>query len=168
MAEIKFRAIERDDLDLIKMWRNSPNVMPYCRQYRPLSNKDMSTWYESMNRESDYNLTNDMFMILDGEMPIGVCGLIRIDWRNRKAEVSFYIGTPQEASESTIIKSLCKLMVYAFKTLGLHKVYFPVYSYNPYLTIYEKCMTRGYVAKGEYFYDGVYHDRIVLEGFDNE
>lgn len=169
MVKVSCRAIEKRDLNLIQRWRNSDIVMPYCRQYRPLSMADMEKWYDSLTKDGDYNLTNDLFFIEQYEHgPIGVGGLVRIDWRNGKGELSLYVTDYRGDVESIVIETLLVLLDYAFKTLRLHKVYFPVYSFNPYLPFYEKVMKREYVAKGEYFWNGQYCDRIILSRFADE
>ena len=162
MAEIGLRAIEKEDLEIIQAWRNSELVMPNCRQYRKLSMVDMVRWYDSLSRDGDYNLTNDMFMLHDRCGCIGVAGIVRIDWRNRKGEVSFYIGEPAECNEETIVNGLNATLHFGLATLGLRKLYFPCYSYNQFLPIYEKVMDREYVAREEYYWEGKFYDRIVL------
>lgn len=162
MVKIKLRAIEQTDLSKILEWRNLSEVMPYCRQYRPLSLSDIETWYENLTRDKDYNLTNDLFLLTYDLVPFGVGGLVRLDWRNRKGELSFYVGNTDCSTEKIITESLILLIHYAFKTLGLHKVYWPVYSFNPNLSIYEKVLKREYVAKQEYYWNGKFEDRIIL------
>lgn len=166
MVEIKLRAIERLDLPLMQRWRNSDNVMPYCRQYRPLSMKDMENWYDKLSRDNDYNLTNDLFVITYKDEAIGVGGIVRLDWKNRKGELSFYIGDIQNCTEEIIGSALLSLVEYANSSLGLYKIYFPVYEYNPYLQIYEKFLKREYAAKSEYFYNGRFWDRVVLASYN--
>ena len=159
---IKLKPIEKEDLDKIQAWRNSDDVMPYCRQYRPLTQQDMLNWYESLGNESDYHLTNDLFLIEYKGEDIGVGGFVRIDWRNRKAELSFYVGTSSKVDEDIVSMAISALLEYAFKTLNLHKVSFPVYEFNPYLPIYKKVLEEEYIAKKEYYWEGKYHDRIIL------
>lgn len=168
MAEIILHPILEGDLDCIQVWRNSPNVMNWCRQYRPLSREDMKAWFKKLHEDKDYNLANDLFLLVREGSPIGVGGFVRIDWRNRKAEVSFYVGDDDERTESNITEALLLLMDYAFETLNIRKVYFPVYEKNPNLAIYEKILTREYVAKQEYYWEGEYQDRIILVKYKNE
>ena len=164
MAEVELHPIEKTHLPLLQKWRNSADVMPYCRQYRPLTMEDMQIWHENLHKDRDFNLTNDFFLLVSDGHPIGVGGLTRIDWRNRKGEVSLYAAVKKD-TENLLEKALCRIMEYAFATLNLHKVYFPVYSFNPYLKVYERCMTREYTAKSEYYWNGTYYDRVVLSKF---
>ena len=162
MAGIKLRAIEKEDLIVLHLWRNSKNVMPYCRQYRPLSKQDMEIWYQKLTEDKDYNLTNDLFIINNGADVIGVGGLVRIDWRNRKAELSFYV---EKFDKKVVTEAILHLLEYAHKTLGIRKVYWPVYSFNPHLPVYEETMQREYVAKEEYYWEGKWHDRVILVSY---
>ena len=162
---INFGPIDRDDLEEIRYMRCHPSVFPYCRQYNMLTMADMEKWYDRLNNDSDYNLTNDLHTIKYGDKIVGVCGLTRIDWRNRKGEVTFYVVDTENRAE-IISKALSMLMGYAFETLNLHKIYWPVYSFNPNLQIYEEIMEREYVAKGEYFWEGKFHDRVVLVKYE--
>ena len=159
---ITLRAIEKDDLKRIQRWRNSDDVMPYCRQYKPLSQSDMLVWYDGLTKDKEYNLVNDLQLIeLDG-IPIGVGGFVRIDWRNRKAEVSFYVGEISKSNPATIQSALMAIVQYGFTTLNLWKVYFPVYSNNNNLETYKEVLKEEYVAKKEYYWNGKYLDRIIL------
>lgn len=163
--EVNLQPIERKNLDLIQTWRNSPTVMPFCRQYRPLTMSDMERWYDNLHKDQDYNLTNDFFIIEYGYEYVGVCGLTRICWRNRKAEVSFYVGDNAVDTEAVIDGAMPLLMAYAIKTLGLNKIYFPCYSSNPNIKFYEKHLRYEYTARKEYYWEGQWLDRIVLVAY---
>jgi len=164
---ITLRAIEKEDLRMLKRWRNSPEVMPWCRQYRPLSDTNMLNWYESLTKDNEYNLTNDFLIMEYNGTPIGVGGYTRIDWRNRKAEVSFYVGEDTKRTSEVITQALLVLLDYAYETLNLRKVYFPCYQGNPYLPLYKQVLQEEYVAKKEYYWKGQYLDRIVLVGYND-
>ena len=164
MAEITLRAIEEHDLPLIQSWRNSNYVMPNCRQYRPLSYEDMLRWYKTQ-RDDDYNLSQDLFIIVCDNKDIGVGGFTRIDWRNRKGEVSFYIGDISSMAEETVKLALSHIIQYGLATLCLRKIYFPCYEFNPYLPYYKEVMNEEYIAKSEYYQDGKFWDRIILSKF---
>ena len=153
MAEITLDCIEAENLITLQSWRNSANVMPYCRQHRLLTMDDMEEWYEAGDRDN-------LFLIRKDNEPIGVGGIIRIDWRNRKGEISFYVA--EEKNKECIEPALLQILDYGSKTLGLHKMYFPCYQGNPYIPLYERCMTKEYVAKSEYYWEGKYLDRIIL------
>ena len=165
MVEVGLNPIELEDLPLLQSWRNSPEVMTNCRQYRPLSMKDMMEWYQSKDTNTDYNLTTDLFLLTCNNRKVGVGGLVRIDWRNRIGELSFYIGLARYRNKKVIGKLLLSVVEHSFSTLGLRKVVFPVYSFNPLLPIYETLLKREYIAESEYYWEGKYWDRIILVAY---
>lgn len=144
--------------------------MPNCRQYRPLSEDDMLSWHDSLSyTDSGYNLTQDMFLLVYDTTPIGVGGYTRIDWRNRKAELSFYVGHQSFVNNKEITNNaLLSVVDYATTTLNLFKICFPIYAFNPNLPLYKKCLQEEYIAKKEYYWQGQYWDRIVLVKYFNE
>lgn len=162
---MKLREINECNLGRIRNWRNSDTVMPYCRQYRPLTERDMLVWYNRLREDHDYNLTNDFFLMEKEHTLIGVCGMTRIDWRNSKAELSFYIGEPAWNTTDVVHEGIRAILRYAFDTLAIHKVYFPVYQHNPNLEMYKAIMRHEYTAKNEYYWDGKLQDRIVLVAY---
>ena len=88
-AKVKFRAIERDDLPRLRDWRNSPAIRRRTREFRLLSLVDQERWFESLHNDRH----TIMFDVLDEkDTLIGVAGLTYIDWKNRRAEVSIYVG----------------------------------------------------------------------------
>jgi len=170
---IHLDTIKTEDLDILREWRNSENVRPYCRQYKLLTDADMLRWYNSFSSSDDMVMfgIKDLSTkaLKDKELLsilLGACGIIRIDWRNRKGEISFYIGSSSYCTEENIKEGLSLLKKYAFDILNLHKVYFPVYSFNPYLRLYEKVLRREYVAKSEYYWQGKHYDRVILTAYD--
>lgn len=165
MAKVELKSIEFSDLKLIQSWRNSPDVMEFCRQYRSLSLNDMNKWYDSLTQDKDFNLTNDLFLLTYNNKKVGVGGLVRLDWRNRKGELSFYIGLDSYRNKKVISECILSILDYSFKTLNLHKVYLPVYSFNYLLPIYETILKREYVAKEEYYWRGKFWDRIILVSY---
>lgn len=88
-AKVKFRVIERDDLPRLRDWRNSPAIRRRIREFRLLSLVDQERWSESLHNDRH----TIMFDVLDEkDTLIGVAGLTYIDWKDRRAEVSIYVG----------------------------------------------------------------------------
>lgn len=159
MAQITLDSIEAEDLITLQCWRNSANVMPYCRQHRLLTLDDMEEWYETGDRDN-------LFLIRCDGKPIGVGGLVRVDWRNRKGEVSFYVA--EKCNNDDIKTALNMVLYYGFATLQMWKIYFPVYAFNPRLGLYKEVMIHEYTAQKEYYYEGKYYDREVLVAYNEQ
>lgn len=160
---IAFRAIEKEDLEMLGNWRNSESVRSCVREYRLLSTNDQEMWYEhyqKTRRDSDWG-QELMIMLKDGNS-IGAGGFTRIQWRNQKAELSFYIGVDGERNALTIPEALRTLVRKGFHEFNFHKITWPVYGHDPNLDQYQKVFKTEAVLKEEYFWDGKFQDRHYL------
>jgi RimJ/RimL family protein N-acetyltransferase len=127
---IGLRAVESSDLDLLKDWRNNTNFRKNFREVRELNSVNQEGWFNKTN-----NSPNDfMFTIvrLEDDKPIGACGLLYINWINRSADFSFYIGINDFyidnqglAEESTEL-----LIKYGFNNLNLNKIWMELYEFD--------------------------------------
>src|SRR4051794_39231777 len=85
------RAVEPDDLEQLKHWRNLPGFRKNFREVRELNNDNQQKWFQSLQSNT---LRDYMFSIVDlkdGNLA-GACGLLYINWVIRSADFSFYIG----------------------------------------------------------------------------
>jgi len=161
---IHLRPVEEKDIDLLKHWRTLDHVKPYCREFKPVNDLRQKNWFYSLDEDPD----NLLFIIVTpNQEPIGCAGIVRTDWKNRKAEITFFIGSRDHLNNASIMASLNEIIDYAFKELNLYKVYFPVYEFNDFLPVYEQVMDREYIAKRELFRFGRYYDRIILTRFND-
>lgn len=122
------RAIEKADLNQLLEWRNQPEFRKYFREYRELNSYNQDKWFESkvINDKSTV-----MFAIEDissGEL-LGACGLCYIDWINRNADFSIYIGKNNLYIDDLYAIDASRIMMnYAFNELNLHKLWSEIYS----------------------------------------
>ena len=112
---VGLRAIEESDLSQLLLWRNQPNYRRFFREYRELSQTNQRNWFDSkvLNDKS-----TEMFSIVDintGEL-LGACGLCYIDWINRNADFSIYIGKDDlYIDEKYAIEAAQIMMKYGFE-----------------------------------------------------
>ena len=72
-----------------------------------------------------------MFMILDNlRKPIGICGLIHIDKKNRNADVAIILGDTKLHGQGYGTESLKLLVKYGFEKLKLHRIGAEIIEYN--------------------------------------
>ena len=145
---IQLRAIEEEDLRILAYWRNQASIRECCREYRLLNIVNQRDWYEKMSRDR----ATEMFVIVTrsvtsgGDMGIGVCGLTNINWKDRHAEVSIYIGTEDYLGKGYGTLALERLSEIAFGEYGLHRLYAEIYDFNgPSMYLFSKC---GYKQEG--------------------
>lgn len=127
---VGLRAIEESDLSQLLLWRNQPNYRRFFREYRELSQTNQRNWFDSkvLNDKS-----TEMFSIVDintGEL-LGACGLCYIDWINRNADFSIYIGKDDlYIDERYAIEAARIMMKYGFEELNLHRLWSEIYSFD--------------------------------------
>ena len=127
---VGLRAIEESDLSQLLLWRNQPNYRRFFRAYRALRQTNQRNWFDSkvLNDKS-----TEMFSIVDvntGEL-LGACGLCYIDWINRNADFSIYIGKDDlYIDERYAIEAAQIMMKYGFEELNLHRLWSEIYSFD--------------------------------------
>lgn len=124
---IILRALEHDDLRQLRDWRNDPDIRIRTREYRLLNMTNQEKWFQSLQRKSPESI---MFGIVEAELGrlIGVCGLVHIDWVNRSAEISLYIGEKEHRGKAYGTEVIEVLLKYGFDTLNLHRIWAEVYA----------------------------------------
>jgi RimJ/RimL family protein N-acetyltransferase len=164
--KLSLRALEKDDLIQLKDWRNNENFRKFFREYRELSMDNQLAWFENYVIKDNRTL---MFGIVENKnnLLIGVNGLCYIDWINRNADLSLYIGFDDIYIDTYIDgyawQSLDLLFEYGFNRLNLHKVWTEIYSFDEKKhDLYEKYgFHRDAVLRDNYFYDGKYQDSHI-------
>ncbi len=128
---VGLRAVEEKDLEKLKEWRNIEGFRENFREFRELSSRDQDNWFKNLE-QSKHN--NFMFTIveLSNNEPIGACGLLYINWINRSADFSFYIGKNNiYIDDSEISIESTKLVInYGFKDLNLNKIWMELYEFD--------------------------------------
>lgn len=125
---IQLRAITEADLPQLLEWRNRPELRVYFREYRELSAEHQRAWFEQKVVKDD---ATRMFAIVDsaGGDLIGACGLCYIDFVDRNADLSIYIGADGAYIDDRLAPDAAKVLLsYGFSELGLHRVHCEVYS----------------------------------------
>lgn len=129
--KVGLRAVEKEDLQLLKDWRNISNFRKNFREVRELSSIDQEVWLNQLQNNKHFNY---MFTIVDlsTQKPIGAAGLLYINWIIRSADFSFYIGKDEAyidndgfAEEATQL-----LLDYGFHNLNLHKIWMELYEFD--------------------------------------
>jgi RimJ/RimL family protein N-acetyltransferase len=127
---VGLRAIEHEDLPQLLAWRNQPEFRRYFREFRELSSAQQRQWFdEKVNGDT----TTRMFAIVElpGERLLGACGLCYIDWVNRTADFSIYIGADGLYIDRRCAPDAARLMVaYAYDELCLHRLWSEIYAFD--------------------------------------
>ena len=129
--KVGLRALEREDLKYLRDWRNKEDFRRNFREVRELSLTDQEKWFESIQNTKHINF---MFTIVDLESnePIGAAGLLYINWINRSADFSFYIGKDDIYidDKNASLEAVNLLIKYGFNNLNLNKIWMELYEFD--------------------------------------
>jgi RimJ/RimL family protein N-acetyltransferase len=163
--------VKREYIEPYLKWFNDPEITQYLSMYRPLTRMWEEDWFENLKNRDD----TIVFSILihdenNGEKLIGNCGIHRIDWKNRVAEVGITIGEKEYQSKGYGTEAMETLLDYTFKTLNLNRIQLRVYDFNSRaISSYNKI---GFVKEGRmrkaFFIKGEYHDIIFMSILQDE
>lgn len=125
---VGLRAIEKTDLTQLLQWRNNPEFRRFFREYRELNSENQLQWFEKYVI-NDPNTIMFAIVELETEKLIGACGLCYIDWVNRNADFSIYIGKDNLYIDTSFAIEAAQLMEnYGFEELNLHRLWAEIYS----------------------------------------
>lgn len=127
---VGLRAIERDDLPLLREWRNRPEYRRYFREYRELNVDHQKEWFEKTVLGDPRTV---MFSIVELQTNrlLGVCGLCYIDWINQSADFSIYIGIDNTYIDRIYAPDASKTLIkFGFEELNLHRLWAEIYDFD--------------------------------------
>lgn len=128
---VGLRAVEREDLSLLRDWRNIPDFRKNFREVRELNMENQEKWFERIieNSKNDF-----MFIIerLKDKKPIGVCGLVYVNWIIRSTDFSFYIGDEAKYidDDGYTEEAASLLLNYGFEDINMHKIWMELYEFD--------------------------------------
>lgn len=159
---VGLRAIELADLPQLLEWRNKPEFRQYFREYRELNTEQQRRWFdEKVNGDPSIK----MFSIIDlssGRL-LGACGLCYIDWVNRTADFSIYIGADDLYIDEQFAPDAAKVLIrYGFEELGLHRLWSEIYAFDdPKKAFFDQL---GFTLDGRHrethWANGLWHDSL--------
>lgn len=129
----RLRAIDSSELELILSWRNAPNVRQNMYTRHEISLSEHLAWWGRTRDRSDQRY----FMCEVQGTPLGVVAFTQIDIGNENSSWAFYASP--EAPKGTGSKMEYLALEYAFKDMGLHKLFCEVLAFNaPVIKLHQK------------------------------
>lgn len=170
--KVGLRAVEKEDLSLLRDWRNLTDFRRNFREVRELSLADQEAWYESLQKTKHVNF---MFTIVDIETneAIGAAGLLYINWINRSADFSFYIGKDKAyIDDEGMAKEAAALLIdYGFNNLNLNKIWMELYEFDIKKIAFftkEFNFKQDGLLRQNCFEDGKYWDSVIISLLIND
>jgi RimJ/RimL family protein N-acetyltransferase len=127
---IGLRALEAEDLSLLRDWRNIAAFRRNFREHRELNMANQTAWYNrTVASANDYMF---MFQRLSDGVPVGAGGLLYVNWLLRSADFSFYIGLDELYidNDGLALEAARLLLEYGFNNLNLNKIWMELYEFD--------------------------------------
>lgn len=144
---VSIREFEYGDIEKKVEWINNPLINEYLHYDIPITIDGTKKWFESKS-------TNRYDSVIEyAGLPIGLIGLLQIDYVNQKAEYYISLGELDYMGKGIASKATELILKYAFENLNLNKVYLNVDAdNNRACKLYEKS---GFKKEG-YFKNDMY------------
>jgi UDP-4-amino-4,6-dideoxy-N-acetyl-beta-L-altrosamine N-acetyltransferase len=122
----RLRPVVRDDLDMVRRWRNQPEVRRNALTQHEIGAEEHEAFYARVWSDP----SKQYFICLDGDgVPVGVVGFFAIDPHHRTASWSFFSGDLARRGIGTWMAYLA--LEQAFGPLDLAKLWGEVLAWNP-------------------------------------
>jgi RimJ/RimL family protein N-acetyltransferase len=166
--QVRFRAIEKEDLPKFVKWLNDPEVRSGLSLITPLSQAEEENWFEEILKKSPFERPLAIEIQPDPNIDewvfVGNCGLFGIDWQNRLAEIGIHIGEKDFWDQGFGTRAMRLILKHGFENLNLHRIWLRVFENNQRaLRSYEKT---GFTIEGKFreaeFKAGKYYDVIIM------
>ena len=159
---VGLRSVEKEDLPQLMEWRNNPKLRKYFRETNEINSTNQLKWFESIIAKNSINKMFSIVKLETGEL-MGACGLCYLDWVNRSADFSIYLGYDDLYIDDKYAIDAAKLMRdYGFGVLNLHRLWAEIYSIDePKKKFFDEL---GFNLDGEfretYWYDNQWHSSL--------
>jgi RimJ/RimL family protein N-acetyltransferase len=114
------RTLEKEDLPLKVRWINDPQVHVHLHYEIPLGLAKTEYWYQDAIAD---NTRRDFIIETNQSVPVGITGLIGIDYLHRTAEFYVLVGETQYWGKGIGTGAGALLINWAFNWLDLHKIW---------------------------------------------
>lgn len=166
MKDIELIPLKENDIELVREWRNSPEVSQYMYTDDFITKDQQEKWLDKINQEE-----NSRYWIVKYEdQKIGLASITDIDRRNNKCFWGFYLGNTEIRGKGIGAKIEYNVLKIVFDEMKLNKLCGEVFSFNEKVVkMHEKFGFRreGYL-RNHIFKNNKYHDVIVIGLLNSE
>ena len=135
--KISLKRITKQDLEILKKWRNDKEIWENNTQFTLLNIKNQIKWFSEITKK---DTNRKMFLIKYNQKSIGVCGLIHFDKLEKSADIAIIIGEKNFQKKGIGKICLKKLLEIGFNKLKLHRIVAEVLEHNSNSMIFFKKM----------------------------
>ena len=128
---IRLRALEPEDIDILYKWENDTRIWKISNTIAPFSKYILRKFIE--DQKYDIYETKQLRMIIESrsdKRAVGAIDLFDIDPTNRRAGIGILVYEDRDQGQGYASAALTEMIKYAFQILGLNQLYCNVLSNN--------------------------------------
>ncbi|WP_018145936.1 UDP-4-amino-4,6-dideoxy-N-acetyl-beta-L-altrosamine N-acetyltransferase [Thioalkalivibrio sp. AKL6] len=150
------RPLAADDLEMVRAWRNHPDVRRFMYTQHTVERDEHEGWFEVAASNPDKNL----LIFERGGVPSGFVNVTIADPSARRAEWGFYLAPNAEKGSGFLLGQLA--LGHVFRDLGQHKLCGEALAYNHRsIRFHERLGFRQEACLRDHHFDGnQFHDVI--------
>jgi UDP-4-amino-4,6-dideoxy-N-acetyl-beta-L-altrosamine N-acetyltransferase len=126
MKDIALKPLEENDLDMVRAWRNSPEVKAYMYSENEISKEEQAAWFAKIKNDA----TSKYWIINYQDRPLGVASLTGINPLFQSCYWAFYIGDSSVRGGGIGAKVEYNVLRFVFEEMKLNKLRCEVFSFN--------------------------------------
>ena len=159
---VDLRKIKHEDVKFFRDWRNLSDIWKNNTQFILLNLKQQDSWFDKI---SAVDAKEKMFTIINKkQIPVGICGFVQIDIKNKNAKIAIIIGKTKLHSKGIGTESLNLLLKYGVNELKIHRIDAEVIEYNKKsISFFQKLgFEEDAVMRDYIFRNGKWWDLVIL------
>lgn len=126
MNDVYLLDLTEDNIELVRQWRNSPEVYNYMYSSQNISAEEQKKWFDKIKNE----INSKYWIIKYGEKELGLASLQNIDMTLNSCYWAFYLGDTSIRGSGIGAKVEYLVLDFVFEKLKLNKLRCEVFVFN--------------------------------------
>ncbi len=122
---ITLSPLQKEDIELVRKWRNSPEIRQAMVYRDYIRSDDQLKWYDNLRPNKDY-----YFLVKYGDRKIGLANIKNVSKEHKSGEVGIFIGNKEFHNNIANIRAFYLLLNFGFNELKLETIHATVLSNN--------------------------------------
>lgn len=128
---VTLRAVEQEDIPEILRHFNDIEVRRFLHMITPVSAEEEEKWIENLTKQRKAGTAYLFAMELQkAKLFLGVCGLLRVNWIDRSAELGISLNNKQYWGKGLGTEAIHLLVQFGFNILNLYRISLTVFEDN--------------------------------------
>lgn len=125
MNDVELRKLKHEDIQLVRSWRNSPEVSSYMYNESYITEEDQERWFKNLDKEK-----SRYWVITYNNKKLGLASITGIDRTLQSCYWAFYLGDTSVRGAGIGAKVEYNVIEYVFSELALNKLRCEVFVSN--------------------------------------